>query len=266
MSLVAAVKLVNLFELFSSPKFLYSGEHAHRHLALLLEVFNNIIQYQYHGNAHLVYAIVRRKDAFGQLAALSLEAAQAACHKVYGEQMSVTPDWDSQDAQTRLSSAGSTTVDRGIPSTVDHPQQTKPGIQNTEDMERSTATTTKGGGAGKPFSPNQEWLEELKQSLPMETVTRLLQHLVPVVDEIVAKKQGVVDEQEILDVLQEITMVGLLPVPHPIVIRRYQPNAYTHLWFTAFMWGVVFLRNQSLPIFSGDCIELFQVSQQEDDE
>jgi len=46
MSLVAAVKLVNLFELFSSPKFLYSGEYAYRHLALLLEVFNNIIQYQ----------------------------------------------------------------------------------------------------------------------------------------------------------------------------------------------------------------------------
>ena len=61
MSLVAAVKLVNLFELFSSPKFLYSGESAHRHLALLLEVFNNVIQYQYHGNTHLVYAVIRRK-------------------------------------------------------------------------------------------------------------------------------------------------------------------------------------------------------------
>lgn len=61
MSLVAAVKLVNLFELFASPKFLYSGENAHRHLALLLEVFNNVIQYQYHGNTHLVYAVIRRK-------------------------------------------------------------------------------------------------------------------------------------------------------------------------------------------------------------
>jgi hypothetical protein len=40
---------------------LYSGENAHRHLALLLEIFNNVIQYQYHGNTHLVYAIIRRK-------------------------------------------------------------------------------------------------------------------------------------------------------------------------------------------------------------
>ena len=32
-------------------------------------------------------------------------------------------------------------------------------------------------------------MAELKESLPLETVTRLLQHLVPVVDEIVANKQ-----------------------------------------------------------------------------
>jgi hypothetical protein len=101
--------------------------------------------------------------------------------------------------------------------------------------------------------------------LQMATVTRLLQHLVPVVDEIVATKSGVVDESEILEVLHEITMVGLLPVPHAIVIRKYQPNQYTALWFTAFMWGVIFLRNQNLPMFDGQCIELFQVSVQEDD-
>lgn len=116
------------------------------------------------------------------------------------------------------------------------------------------------------FTPTEAWLTELKESLPLETVTRLLQHLVPVVDDIVANKQGVVDEQEILEILNEITMVGLLPVPHAIVIRKYQPNQYTALWFTAFMWGVIFLRNQNLPMFDGQCIELFQVSVQEEDD
>ena len=240
MSLVAAVKLVNLFELFSSPKFLYSGEFAHRHLALLLEVFNNIIQYQYHGNSHLVYAIVRRKDAFGHLASLTLERAQAQCHKVYGEHTSVNKDVD----------AGPVQIDsKGIP------QMNGAG----EESQNSSVV-------GAPFQPTQEWLEDLKDSLPMETVTRLLQHLVPVVDEIVAGKLGIVDEQEILDALNEMTMVGLLPVPHPIVIRKYQPNQYTALWFTAFMWGVIFLRNQSLPLFDGQCIELFQVSLSEEDD
>jgi hypothetical protein len=239
MSLVAAVKLVNLFELFSSPKFLYSGEFAYRHLALLLEVFNNIIQYQYHGNSHLVYAIVRRKDAFGQLASLTLERAQAQCHKVYGEQTTVKIDADSVPISIET---------KGIPSV---------GIEDASQVSSV---------AGTPFLPNEEWLEEVKESLPMETVARLLQHLVPVVDDIVSNKQGIVDEQEILDVLNEITMVGLLPVPHPIVIRKYQPNQYTALWFTAFMWGVIFLRNQQLPLFDGQCVELFQVSLQDADD
>lgn len=240
MSLVGAVKLVNLFELFSSPKFLFSGEFAHRHLALLLEVFNNIIQYQYHGNSHLIYAIVRRKDAFGQLAALTLEQAQAQCHKVYGEHSSVKKDADKPAVSIDT---------KGIPN------------MNKAGDDASTSSSV----AGSPFQPTQEWLQELKESLPMETVTRLLQHLVPVVDDIVAKKTGVVDEQEILDILNDMTMVGLLPVPHAIVIRKYQPNQYTALWFTAFMWGVIFLRNQSLPLFDGKCIELFQVSVKDDE-
>jgi len=87
------------------------------------------------------------------------------------------------------------------------------------------------------------------------------------VDEMCNRKSGVVDEVEILEVLKDVTMVGLLPVPHAIVIRKYQPNQYTALWFTAFMWGVIFLRNQNLPIFDGQAIELFQVSvaEEEDD-
>lgn len=240
MTLVAAVKLVNLFELFSSPKFLYSGEYAYRHLALLLESFNNIIQYQYHGNAHLVYAVVRRKDAFGQLTALTLESAQAQCHKVYGEQTTIERDVDNPKHHTSIDQ-------KAIPMS---------GKDSVADE----------GVVGAPFQPTEDWLEELKENLPLETVTRLLQHLVPVVDDIVNRKQGIVDEQEILDVLNEITMVGLLPVPHPIVIRKYQPNQYTALWFTAFMWGVIFLRNQSLPIFDGECIELFEVSVHDEEE
>ena len=48
----------------------------------------------------------------------------------------------------------------------------------------------------------------------------------------------------ILGFIRSMTMVGLLPVPHAIVVRKYQPNTFTSLWFTAFLWGVVFLQNQ----------------------
>jgi Dyggve-Melchior-Clausen syndrome protein len=40
-----------------------------------LQVFNNLLQYHYAGNTHLVYAIVRRRRQFETLAVLSLDTA-----------------------------------------------------------------------------------------------------------------------------------------------------------------------------------------------
>ena len=260
MSLVAAVKLVNLFELFSSPKFLYSGEYAYRHLALLLEVFNNIIQYQYHGNTHLVYAILRRKDAFGQLASLNLVRAQAQCHKVYGEKVTVQRDVDAAAHKVSLETKGIPNVLGGVPDRRMHLRSN--GGVDDDDSDASQVSSI----VGTPFQPTAEWLEQVHASLPMETVARLLQHLVPVVDDIVASKSGVVDEQHILNVLNEITMVGLLPVPHVLVLRKYQPNQYTALWFSAYLWGVIFLKNQDLPLFDGTCVELFNVAMTEEED
>lgn len=44
---------------------LYASEANQTYVSLLLEMFSNIIQYQYVGNAHLVYAIVRRQEVRG---------------------------------------------------------------------------------------------------------------------------------------------------------------------------------------------------------
>jgi hypothetical protein len=63
----------------------------------------------------------------------------------------------------------------------------------------------------------------------------------------------------VVEFLQRTTLVGLLPVPHPIVIRKYQPNKYTSLWFSAFMWGVIFTHNQELSLFDGKGVRLFIV-------
>merc|ERR1712085_162414 len=250
MSLVAAVKLVNLFELFSSPKFLYSGDNAHRHLALPLEVFNNVIQYQYTGNQHLVYAIVRRKDSFGRLASLTLSKAIAQCNKLYGEGTSTPSGNENGTPITKKQKEDDDTS---------HVSSVSQSDAISDDKSIFTESST-GSGVTDRFVPTEEWMAELKATLPLETVTRLLEHIVPVVDELCLRKNGIVDEVEILEVLKDVTMVGLLPVPHAIVIRKYQPNQYTALWFTAFLWGVIFLRNQNPPVFDGSAIELFQVS------
>jgi hypothetical protein len=70
----ASSKLLQLFDMFSKPKFLFAAPRNHRHCAFLLEAFNNIIQYQYEGNARVIYSIVRHADAFVRLAELTLAA------------------------------------------------------------------------------------------------------------------------------------------------------------------------------------------------
>lgn len=242
MSLVAAVKLVNLFEILASPKFLFSEYKAFHHLALLLEVFNNVIQYQYQGSQHLVYALIRKKDLFGRLATMSLSKAKSLCATVYGEQIKA-----SVREKKRVLSMKKVT-------------------DNGDAYDDSDSDESGAGPNSSHFVPTEEWMSEFKEKMPLETIKRLLQHLTPVIDEIVRREEGIVDEGEILAILKNVTMVGLLPVPHAIVVRKYQPNQYTSLWFTAYLWGIIYVGNQTLPIFDGNAIELFQVSLGNDDE
>jgi hypothetical protein len=57
--------------------------------------------------------------------------------------------------------------------------------------------------------------------------------------------------------LAESTAVGVLPVPHPIVVRRYVPNTFTSLWFSSFVWGLILLRTASTPIIDAPLVRLF---------
>ena len=60
--------------------------------------------------------------------------------------------------------------------------------------------------------------------------------------------RGLTDESEILRFLQHGTLVGLLPVPHPILIRKYQPNPGTAMWFRTYMWGVIYRKDNPFNI------------------
>lgn len=70
LSMVAANKLLHLLEAFSTPWFLYASPTNHHLVFFLLEIFNNVIQYQFDGNSNLVYTIIRKRNVFHQLANL----------------------------------------------------------------------------------------------------------------------------------------------------------------------------------------------------
>lgn len=53
LSMVASTKLLHLLEAFSTPWFLFSSPTNHHLVFFLLEIFNNIIQYQFDGTIFL---------------------------------------------------------------------------------------------------------------------------------------------------------------------------------------------------------------------
>ena len=109
------------------------------------------------------------------------------------------------------------------------------------------------------FVPTQKWLDAWKSRLPLDTVMHLLNHLKPQIEDMCQKHSGTVDETAVVEFLRETTMVGLLPMPHAIVVRKYQPNKYTGLWFTTFLWGIIFTRQQAMPLWDGEKIKIFSI-------
>lgn len=93
--MVAANKLVHLVEAFSTPWFLFSSPTNPQLVFSLLEVFNNVIQYQFDGmiqlmtltldkslsfsgNSNLIYTIIRKRTVFYQLSNLPTDAQSIA--------------------------------------------------------------------------------------------------------------------------------------------------------------------------------------------
>uniref|UniRef100_A0A6Q2WZN2 HID1 domain containing b n=1 Tax=Esox lucius TaxID=8010 RepID=A0A6Q2WZN2_ESOLU len=292
-SMVAANKLLHLLEAFSTHWFLFSASQNHHLVFFLLEAFNNIIQYQFDGNCNLVYAIIRKRNVFHQLANLqsdpvsiqkalqrkkkspdaitgisrtssqetvSMEGSRPAVPAEPGTlktSLVAIPAIDKLTEKSQVSEDGTmVTVSKMDSLCASHPgpqteQSSAAGASDTESV--SGRDNERGLG---PFLLPQvlSW----KCKLPLQTIMRLLQVLVPQVEKICIDK-GLTDESEILKFLQHGTLVGLLPVPHPILIRKYQANAGTAMWFRTYMWGVVYLRNVDPPIWYDTDVRLFEI-------
>uniref|UniRef100_M4AQZ4 HID1 domain containing n=1 Tax=Xiphophorus maculatus TaxID=8083 RepID=M4AQZ4_XIPMA len=274
LSMVAANKLLHLLEAFSMPWYLLSAPQNHNLVFFLLEVFNNIIQYQFDGNFNLVYAIIRKRNVFHQLANLPTDEGSIQKTLQKKKKKSGISRLNSTDGE---SMEGSRPAAPAEPGTLKATLEATPGIdkiteksQVSEDgtmiaLPRSSSPATpphRGAinGASDTESNSERDHEMLswKSRLPLQTIMRLLQVLVPQVEKICIDK-GLTDESEILRFLQHGTLVGLLPVPHPILIRKYQANSGTAMWFRTYMWGVIYLRNVDPPIWYDTDIRLFEI-------
>ncbi|XP_029456443.1 protein HID1 isoform X2 [Rhinatrema bivittatum] len=293
LSMVAANKLLHLLEAFSTTWFLFSAVQNHHLVFFLLEVFNNIIQYQFDGNSSLVYAIIRKRNVFHQLANLptdtptiqkalqrkkkspeaisrtnsqegaSMEGSRPAAPAEPGTlktSLVATPGIEKLTEKSQVSEDGTM---RSVESeALQSPVESGPStlVSDTESLstEASQPRRDRRRLSSGQWIPTPDWVISWKAKLPLQTIMRLLQVLVPQVEKICIDK-GLTDESEILKFLQHGTLVGLLPVPHPILIRKYQANSGTAMWFRTYMWGVIYLRNMDPPIWYDTDVKLFEI-------
>ncbi|GCB75365.1 hypothetical protein scyTo_0020356, partial [Scyliorhinus torazame] len=116
LSMVAANKLLHLLEAFSTTWFLFTASQNHHLVFFLLEVFNNIIQYQFDGNSNLVYAIIRKRNVFHQLA--NLPTDPAAIQKALQKKKKSTEPISRTNSQEGVSMEGSRPAAPAEPGTL----------------------------------------------------------------------------------------------------------------------------------------------------
>ncbi|XP_014235010.1 protein HID1 isoform X2 [Trichogramma pretiosum] len=279
LSMVASTKLLHLLEAFSTPWFLFSAPNNHHLVFFLLEIFNNIIQYQFDGNSNLVYTIIRKRQVFHSLVNLPVDCnlliksvektsfREESSPKCFDELLETSMEGARPAAPAEPGTLKTSLLkipDVGIMTE----KKSAHCINNSKDKILNEATNelninTHPSSHIKKINdppkqsilsitndewvPTIDWINQWKSKLPLQTIMRLLQVLVPQVEKICIDK-SLTDEGEILKFLQHGTLVGLLPVPHPILIRRYQANTGTSAWFRTYMWGVIYLRNIEPPI------------------
>ncbi|CAF3024714.1 unnamed protein product [Rotaria sp. Silwood2] len=314
LSMVSSNKLLHLLEAFSSPWFLLAAPDNHHLVFFLLEAFNNLIQYQFDGNANLVYTIIRKRQVFFSLSNLATDTQTIAKLSTKNSNLPPTSSKKSIDQsankQTIFQTNSKSTIDGEpqlnkefsqqlnissggvIPSAVtttlaetpsihkmtERTLAASPNIDGNEHQRSGTNNeasplSSQAASPSSPtmassnhfqptdnslWSPTSEWVQSWKGKLPLQTIMRLLQVLVPQVEKI-CMDRGLTDESEIIKFLQHGTLVGLLPVPHPILIRKYQPNSGTVMWFRTYMWGVIYLRNVDPPIWYDTDVKLFEI-------
>eukprot|EP00271_Cylindrocystis_brebissonii_P005132 TRINITY_DN1707_c0_g1_i1.p1 TRINITY_DN1707_c0_g1~~TRINITY_DN1707_c0_g1_i1.p1 ORF type:complete len:1260 (+),score=248.55 TRINITY_DN1707_c0_g1_i1:223-4002(+) len=261
----SADHLVALTVYLASPKMLFAREQNYIFLKYLLESLNNLIQYQGGGNEALVYSICRKADVFYRLLALDIPAAAAdTVAAVATQEHERQQDMGKQSDESPASANVGTETARANGTSI--------GTSNVEEdvgqeAKEVTGDALPGVGAagpvlGKPWL-TQEWMRQVKAELPLATIDSLLTHVMPRLDTLHQMHNQVLSLETIYEYLRTSTLVGVLPLPHPIFVRKYQPTDFTDLWFSSYLYGIIFLGQQEasiLPIIDARRVRLFSVS------
>lgn len=117
-------------------------------------------------------------------------------------------------------------------------------------------------GAKHGFLPTEEWVQSWQKHLPLEPLLVLLEHLTPQV-EALCSSQTLTSDGQVLEFLRNNTLVGILPPPQAIFIRKFRWGEALVIWFRSMLWGQAYVSSitEYCP-WNGTQVKLFQIKQQ----
>jgi hypothetical protein len=68
-------------------------------------------------------------------------------------------------------------------------------------------------------------------------------------------------EETVIEFLNREVMIGIFPAPHRIFTRKYIATKDTIIWFTTYLWGVIFTSIQMNPYMDAKHIALFSIKE-----
>ncbi|KAL0097800.1 high-temperature-induced dauer-formation protein-domain-containing protein [Phycomyces blakesleeanus] len=299
LSVTSSSKLVGLFSSISAPGFLLADESNYRLLSYLIEAFNNIIQYQFTDNPNFVYAIVRNHAKFERLRDLSFTNALAEIERLRQlKESKIQTDQGPEENKSVVETNNGPDVNKSQESLAENPSSPRntgsnsegnseesQAIQNTKLFAQGLSESPEGQdfsrtpqrqgsisstistpsvlpGAKHGFVPTEEWWSRWHSQLPLQPILLLLEHLVPQVEAKCAAESLTTDAQ-VLEFLRQITLVGILPHPQPIFIRKFQWGEALFIWFRSMLWGQAYVSSLSeYGAWNGTQVKLFQIKQQ----
>jgi len=253
-ALESCLKLLSLVERCSRPGYLLRSPFTHNGLLFLLEMLNNIVQYQFEGNVMLVYTVLRDHERFQHLASLELPRRGGRPAGGPGPTVAAAGQEGTAAAAPAVAAPNGVAPSAAAASegAATGAEAEAPSVEAPEEEEEALDEAS--------WTPTEAWLNGLKRKMPLQTIQCLIDYLAPRI-QAHCKNHDVTDQGEILRYLRQTTMVGILPVPHPIVIRTYQANGDTSKWFTSYVWGVIFTRSQRMPLYDWRKIRLVVINQ-----
>lgn len=96
--------------------------------------------------------------------------------------------------------------------------------------------------------------EQWYRRLPLDVLRVLVDELDPKVEKL-AKREA--EEGEFLQMFRRTVLVGLLPVPQGVALQHYHTNEATSSWLQSYIWAVVCLKMQYLPLCDYTAVRLF---------